>query len=59
MNKPFEKIRAIAKRTLDILDLIEAKKTIQQIVEELGVSRQLVEYYLRVYNQDNKGRKSK
>ena len=46
MNKQIEKTRAVAKRTLKILDLIEEGLTAQEIVVKTGANRQLVDYYL-------------
>ncbi len=48
MNKTkFLKLRSYAERTIKILDLIKESKTPQQIVQALGVNRQLVDYYIK------------
>jgi hypothetical protein len=52
MNKQTEKIRQISKRTLKILDLIEAGQTAQEIVSVTGANRQLVDYYLKITKND-------
>ncbi len=46
-NAKLLKLRSIAERTIKILDLIKEGKTSQQIVQILGVNRQLVDYYIK------------
>ena len=48
MNEKIAKIREIAKRTLKILDMIEEGRTSREIVEKLGVDRQLADYYWKI-----------
>lgn len=51
-TEKFKRLRAYAERTIKILDLIKAGKTSQQIVEKLGVNRQLVEYYIKALSKE-------
>ena len=53
-KKALERIRKTAERTLDILWLVEQGKTINEIVEKTGCSRQLCEYYIKATLKANK-----
>lgn len=51
-TKKLYELKIKAKMTLAILEKLEAKVEPQQIVAELGVNRQLVEYYLNKIKND-------
>ena len=53
-KKALARIRKTAERTLDILWLVEQGKTINEIVEKTGCSRQLAEYYIKATLKANK-----
>ena len=46
-----KKLKDIAKRTIKIIEMLEAGSTVQEIVEKLGCNRQLVDYYKNQLNE--------
>ncbi len=50
-QEKIDKLKGKAKQSLKILEMVESGATPQQIVEKLGVNRQLVDYYINVANQ--------
>lgn len=50
MNK-FNKLRLKAKQTLKIIDLIEEGLTAKEIVYKLRIDRQLVDYYMSIFEE--------
>ena len=46
-----KKLKDIAKRTIKIIEMLEAGSTVQEIVEKLGCNRQLADYYKNQLNE--------
>ena len=50
-----KKLKDIAKRTIKIIEMLEAGNTVQEIVEKLGCNRQLADYYKGQLNEKEEG----
>ena len=48
-----KKLKDIAKRTIKIIEMLEAGSVVQEIVEKLGCNRQLADYYKDQLAEEN------